>query len=92
MTPGSDMLFPPLPLGSTETKVVVLLRVSRTKMSDALLRNTGPVPVTRYRESNATYRPSAEIDGRLLLSDEATLFRPNDDETKVVVLVRVSRT
>src|SRR6476620_10576419 len=80
--------FPGLPAESTETRVVVLVNKSRTKMSSLLLVSPG----TRLVEldKNATNRPSAEMEGEpdllfLGLPDEST-------ETRVVVLVNKSRT
>src|SRR4028119_2025892 len=58
-----ESVFPRLPAESTETRVVVLVRVSRTKMSLLLVVSPG----TRLEEfeENATNLPSAEMEGVL---------------------------
>jgi hypothetical protein len=49
-----------LPADSTDTRVVVLVSVSRTKMSFLLL--VSPGTMLEAPEENATNRPSAEME------------------------------
>ncbi|MGL5060983.1 MAG: hypothetical protein ACRC62_13495, partial [Microcoleus sp.] len=53
--------FPGLPAESTEMQVVVLVEVSRRKMSLPLLVSPGTRLVAS--DENATNRPSAEMEG-----------------------------
>jgi hypothetical protein len=50
-----------LPAESTETRVVVLVSLSRTKISKVLL--VSPGTMLEVSEENATNRPSAEMEG-----------------------------